>query len=284
MNSILNEDTRLLIQTHQETVIDVYDNVIHPTVGAIIVPFKSEVIIAFHGTNFDRKEDHITNFEARLMKSDYSPGFYHSGFLRLSNNIVPEIIKVLHQYYDALTAEQLKIHIYGHSMGAGLAQLLTQYLQHQYQELSLETIVFGSPKVMCPVAAKAYDQRNQSKTIRVENPLDLAIYMPTQFMGYGVVNNAILLPNTYSDMMRNHGIEGYLESILKLRQQFRDQGVTSVSLEDYITASAKFNPIHSWMPYAHHRSKNSSFSEFMQLLGHGLSRGIQSIIRALPFK
>lgn len=284
IDSITNKDTYNLIHKHQKAAIDVYDNLTNPTVGAVIIPLEKEVIIAFHGTNFSRKDDHITNFESKLVSSHYAPGSYHSGFLRLFHGIIPEIIKTLHQRYSNLLSSPPKIRIYGHSMGAGLAQLLTQYMQYHYNELDMETIVFGSPKVMCPIAAEAYNDKNNNKTMRVENPLDLAIYMPTQFMGYGVVNSAILLPNTYTDMMRNHCIEGYLDSITTLRQQFRDQGVISVSFSDYIAATAKFNPIHPWMPHASHRSKISPLSEFVQLIGHGLSQGIQAIIKALPFR
>lgn len=282
INSIKNKDTLKLIDQHKEVSIAVYDDPINPNVGAIIIPLETEAIIAFHGTNFSRKDDHITNFESKLIPSPYAPGLYHAGFLRLSNGVIPKIIKILNQTYDDLSS--LKIGIYGHSMGSGLAQLLTQYIQHNYENLDVETIVFGSPKVMCPIAADAYNNKNNNRTMRVENPLDLAIYMPTQFMGYGVVNHAILLPNTYTDMTKNHCIEGYLDSITTLRKQFRDQGIISVSADDYIATTAKFNPLHSWMPYTSTPSKISPFSEFIQLVGHGLSRGMQAIIRALPFK
>jgi hypothetical protein len=284
IDSIKNKDTYNLIHIYQDAVIDVYDDATNPTVGAVILPLEKEVIIAFHGTNFSRKDDHITNFESKLVKSPYAPGLYHSGFLRLFNGIIPQIIKTLHQQYNNLDSDPPKVQIYGHSMGAGLAQILTQYMQYHYNGLDIETIVFGSPKVMCPIAADAYNIKNHNKTMRVENPLDLAIYMPTQFMGYGVVNNAILLPNTSTDMMRNHCIEGYLDSITTLRQQFRDQGIISVAFSDYIAATAKFNPIHPWMPHTSHRSKISPLSEFIQLIGQGLSQGIQAIIKALPFK
>lgn len=284
IESIQHEGTRDLVNQYKDIAIDIYDDSTHPKAGAIIIPLETETIIAFHGINFARKSDHITNLESNLTHSPYAPGLYHAGFLNISHAITPKIIHVLEMKLGSLNAQPHKIKIYGHSMGAGLAQLLTQYLQHQYENLEIETIVFGSPKVMCPLAATSYNEKNNSRTLRIENPLDLAIYMPAQFMGYGVVNNAILLPKTHSDVMRNHGIEGYLESIDTMRQQFRTQGIQSVSLSDYIAASARFNPVHPWMPSGNGISAKSSVSEFMHLMGHGISKGIQSLIRFLPFK
>jgi hypothetical protein len=282
--SVPHEGTRQLVNTYKDIAIDVYDDSKHPIAGAVIIPLGKETIIAFHGINFTRKSDHITNLESNLTHSIYAPGLYHAGFLSISNAITPKIIHVLETKLGSLSAHPHKIKIYGHSMGAGLAQLLTQYLQYQYENLEIETIVFGSPKVMCPLAAISYNEKNKNRTMRIENPLDLAIYMPAQFMGYGVVNNAILLPKTHSDMMRNHGIEGYLESIDTLRQQFRNQGVQSVSMSDYIAASARFNSVYPWMPSNTSIAAKSSVSEFLQLMGHGISKGIQSLIRFLPFK
>jgi hypothetical protein len=286
IESIQHEGTRQLVNTYKDIAVDVYDDSKHPKAGAIVIPLDKEIIIAFHGINFTRKSDHITNLESTLTHYPYAPGLYHAGFLSISNAMTPKIIHILEMKLGSLHTYPHKIKIYGHSMGAGLAQLLTQYLQHQYENLDIETIVFGSPKVMCPLAALSYNKKNNNRTMRIENPLDLAIYMPAQFMGYGVVNNVILLPKTHSDVMRNHGIEGYLESIDTLRQQFRTQGIPSVSMSDYMAASARFNPVHPWMSSNNSNSisTKSSVSEFMQLMGHGISKGIQSLIRFLPFK
>jgi hypothetical protein len=286
IESIQHEGTRQLVNTYKDIAVDVYDDSKHPKAGAIVIPLDKEIIIAFHGMNFTRKSDHITNLESTLTHYPYAPGLYHAGFLSISNAMTPKIIHILEMKLGSLHTYPHKIKIYGHSMGAGLAQLLTQYLQHQYENLDIETIVFGSPKVMCPLAALSYNKKNNNRTMRIENPLDLAIYMPAQFMGYGVVNNVILLPKTHSDVMRNHGIEGYLESIDTLRQQFRTQGIPSVSMSDYMAASARFNPVHPWMSSNNSNSisTKSSVSEFMQLMGHGISKGIQSLIRFLPFK
>ena len=284
IESLQHEGTRNLALEYKDIAIDIYDDSTHPRAGAIIIPLETETIIAFHGINFSKKSDHITNLESNLTHSPYAPGLYHAGFLNISHAITPKIIHILETKLGSLNTLSHKINIYGHSMGAGLAQLLTQHLQHQYGNLDIETIVFGSPKVMCPLAATSYNEKNNSRTMRIENPLDLAVYMPAQFMGYGVVNNAILLPKTHSDVMRNHGIEGYLESISTMRQQFRTQGIQSVSLSDYIAASARFNPVHPWMPSAGGISAKSSVSEFMHLMGHGINKGIQSLIRFLPFK
>jgi hypothetical protein len=285
IESIKHEDTLLLFQKHKDITLEVYDDAQHPNAGAIIIPTPSEVILAFHGINFTQKSAHITNFETSLQKSHLLPGAYHAGFLRISSAIIPKIIHVLEQQLGSLNQIKQKFRIYGHSMGAGLAQYLTQYLQHRYDHLDIQTIVFGSPKIMCPIAAKAYNDRNKNRTMRVENPLDLAIYMPTQFMGYDVVNNSVLLPNTHSDLQRNHCIEGYLESIQVLRQQFRTQGIQAVSLEHYLAATSRLNSIHPWMPYSSTgQSTKSSIGEFIHFMGHGINKGIQSLIRLIPFK
>lgn len=285
IDSITHEDTRILFHTHKDIIFEVYDDTHKPNAGAIIIPTDSEIIIAFHGINFTHKSAHITNFESSLQKSIHLPGSYHAGFLTISSAIIPKIIHVLEQRCSSTNQIHQKLRIYGHSMGAGLAQYLTQYLQHHYDRLDIETIVFGSPKLMCPIAAKAYNDKNKSQTMRVENPLDLAIYMPAQFMGYDVVNNAILLPKTHNSIPRNHEIEGYLESVQTLRQQFRTQGIQAISLQHYLAATARLNPFHPWMPYSSSVSKSqSSLAEFIHLMGHGINKGIQGLIRLIPFK
>lgn len=284
IETITNSDTRKLIEDHKDIAIDIYDDVHNPKAGAIVIPLETETIIAFHGINFSKKADHITNFDSHLIQSPFAPGMYHAGFLNTSHTIIPKIIHVLESKVGLLNDLTSTIRIYGHSMGAGLAQLMTQYLQYQYENLNIETIVFGSPKVMCPIAATAYNEKNMNRTLRIENPLDLAIYMPAQFMGYGVVNTSILLPALHSDVIRSHEVEGYLDAINTVRRQFRTQGIESVSLADYIAASAKFNPIHSWMQSVGGTPQKTSIAEFLHLMGHGISKGIQSLIRCLPFK
>lgn len=285
IDSILHEDTRRLFNKHKHETFEVYDDSEHPNAAAIIIPLKEEIIIAFHGINFSQKSAHITNFESSLQKSPILPGSYHAGFLKISSAIIPKIIDVLEHKCGFLHQNAQKFRIYGHSMGAGLAQCLTQYLQHRYDHLDIQTIVFGSPKIMCSIAAKAYNEKNKNRTMRIENPLDLAIYMPTQFMGYDVVNNSVLLPNTHSNLHRNHGIEGYLESIQSLRHQFRSKGIQSISLEHYLTATARLNSIHPWMSYSSNgQSYTSSIGEFFHYMGHGINKGIQSLIKLIPFK
>jgi hypothetical protein len=284
IDSIRHTGTRNLIQAHHDIAVDIYDDSHNPKAGAIVIPLETETIIAFHGINFSKKSDHVTNFDSHLIHSPFAPGLYHAGFITISHAIIPKIIHEIETKLGLLSAHTNKIRIYGHSMGAGLAQLLTQYLQHQYENLDIETIVFGSPKVMCPIAAAAYNNKNTDRTLRIENPLDLAIYMPAQFLGYGVVNTPILLPTLHSDVIRSHEIEGYLEAIDTLRQQFRTQGIDAVSLADYTAASARFNPIHSWMPSFRASASKTSISEFFQLMGRGISKGVQSLIRCLPFR
>lgn len=282
---ITHDDTRRLYHMHQGSTLDVYDDTQHPNAGAIIFPMGSNIIIAFHGINFSKKSAHITNLESSLVKSPLLPGSYHAGFLKIFTAIIPKIIHALEEQIGSLHQSHHKFKIYGHSMGAGLAQYLTQYLQHRYEHIDIETIVFGSPKIMCPIAAKAYNEKNNNRTLRVENPFDLAIYMPTQFMGYDVVNTSVLLPNTHSSLHRNHGIEGYLESIHTLREQFRSQGIHAISLEHYLTATARLNSLHPWMPNSSsHRATRSSMVEFIHYMGHGINKGIQSLIRLIPFK
>jgi hypothetical protein len=283
-NTITHTYTRKLIHEHQNIAVDIYDHSRTPKAGAIVIPLETETIIAFHGINFSKKSDHVTNFDSHLIHSPFFPGLYHAGFMTISHAIIPKIIHEIEKKLGLLSSHTHKIRIYGHSMGAGLAQLLTQYLQHQYEDLDIETIVFGSPKVMCPIAAKAYNQKNTNRTLRIETPLDLAIYMPAKFLGYEVVNTPIILPTLHSDVVRSHEIEGYIETVDILRQQFRTQGIKAVSVDDYIAARARFNPIHPWMPSFGNVAAKTSLSEFLQLMGRGISKGVQGLIRSLPFK
>lgn len=283
--TVTHTDTLKLLHAHKEHFIEVFDNKKRPNIGAIVIPIEKKVIVIFNGTNFSKKTEVLVNFDSDLTPYLHAPGLYHAGFLKLGNAIIPKIVEVLNDLYGKDFFSRCELNIYGHSRGGAIAQLLTQYLQHVHTDFDIETIIFGSPKVMCPVAANAYNKQNKNQTLRVENPLDPAIYMPTQFMGYGVVNHPVLLSNTHKEMSKNHELLGYLDSISFTRLQFRNHGIFFVSLKEYNAASSKFNPLYTWTPTnVLSNSRWHATSEFMHLLGHGLSKAIQSMIRALPFK
>ncbi len=283
-DQLTNISTRQLFNTHKTKIIDVYDSDLQTSrLGAIILSGTDQTTIAFHGINFDSQQDHLINFESALVSSNFAPGTYHRGFLNLALRIAPKLTKIL-QNNTENDWKKCPLKIYGHSMGGSIAQIFTQYLQHLYNNLDLETIVFGSPKVMCKTAAKAYNTLNKKRTLRVENPLDLAIYMPSKFMGYEVVNHSLLLPEAYSNISRNHEIEGYLESINRLKTYFADIGVNTISLEHYRAAMQRLNPMSpffSSVPIS--EQIQTPFREFLGIMGHGISQGIQSVIRKLPF-
>lgn len=278
--SINHCDTHKLVCHHQNDVVVVYNNEENPQIGAVIIPLEEEITIIFHGINADRKTDNLINFESRLVSTTYAPGLYHEGFLSLAFAIIPEIVKVLRKKYGTNYTASRKFNIYGHSMGGAIAQLLTQYLQHRYLGIDIETIVFGSPKLMCPIAVNAYNEKNCLRTLRVENPLDFAIYMPTATMGYSTVAGQLILPNIL-DISRTHNIRGYLDILSVLRQQFRQHGIEIVSLDVYTTVMTKLN-LYPWLPSLTEQPSVSAVSEFIQYLGHSLMKGIQNIIPILP--
>lgn len=283
INTGTHKDTSQIIKENSQSTHTLYDDEKKPLVSAVVFNQPQNIVIAFHGINFSNKAYHLKNFESDLTHTNWAPGLYHNGFCNLFNGILPKILSYLNEK-NALNGEK-KIQIYGHSMGGALSQLLTQYLQHTFKHVQTETIVFGCPKVMDPVAANAYNQKNNNRTLRIENPLDLAIYMPKQSMGYGNVNTSFILPSTHNTMARNHDLEGYLESILSFKEKLAKNNIQHISLEHYLQATKRFNILY---PFTQTNTpiqvKNSTFSEFINLMTYNISKGLHSIINLLPFR
>lgn len=278
-----HKDTKNIIQMNQDNITSIYDSEENPLVAAIMFNTPSQLIIAFHGINFDKKTYHLKNFESELTECSWAPGKYHKGFLKLFTGILPKVIHTLTE--GNLLNGTKKLCIYGHSMGGALAQLLTQYLQQTFKGIQTDTIVFGSPKVMCPLAVKTYNTLNNNTTLRVENPLDLAIYMPRRSMGYANVERSLIIPSTYTTMARNHDLEGYLESISTFKDRLAQKNIQHISLEHYLQATKRFNILY---PFTQNNApikvRTSTFSEFIHLMTYNISKGLHSLINLLPFK
>jgi predicted lipase len=275
-------DTKKIIENYADSTEVIYDSSQNPLVCAVVFQNPNKITLAFHGINFANKAHHLKNFESELTPSKIGPGQYHAGFLKLFNSILPNLLSFLNQHNCFYAGKSIAI--YGHSMGGALAQLMTQYLQYTHQNIQPETIVFGSPKVMCPLAAKAYNSKNQNHTIRVENPLDLAIYMPKQSMGYGNVETSLIIPSTHASMARNHDLEGYLESILEFKKKLKQHNIQSMSLAQYKNATKRFNILYPLSQASPHiKIKNTTFYEFINLMTYNISKGVHSIINLLPF-
>lgn len=284
INSFQNSKTHQLYQDIHEKLLDAYDDLpSHASVGAILHIQPQHATIAFHGINFDSQNDHVTNFDSTLVPSKYAPGKYHRGFLNIATKITPNIIAILRQHLGILWY-RYPLKISGHSMGGAVAQLFTQYLQHRYDQLDIETIVFGAPKTMCPTAAAAYNCKNNQRSFRVENPDDLAIYMPTRILGYATVDQSVQLPKLPKSYARNHEIEGYLENLENIKTTLNASGLTHISKEHVLFQKAN-QPATSYLwPFkSPTSSQQTPFEEFLGTIGHSISHGIQAIIRKLPF-
>ena len=102
----------------------------------------SEWTVAFTGTQRDGA-DILSDIRAFPWWNQEMGTFSHSGFLKTTLSIYPEILKLLNERYA------LQVNFTGHSLGGARAQVMASLLRHraEYMRHSLKVYTFGSPKV-----------------------------------------------------------------------------------------------------------------------------------------
>lgn len=131
-------------------------------------------VLAFRGTEVTRRED--VRIDIQATKVSVLEGRIHSGFRIAYDSVSKEIERSL------LKLKNVPLYITGHSLGAALATVATQRLEHnlRIREMIAACYTFGSPRV----GDQHYDMDFKSPIYRVVNTTDIVTIIPLLAMGY----------------------------------------------------------------------------------------------------
>jgi triacylglycerol lipase len=132
------------------------------------------VVLAFRGTEIARRQDIL--IDAKAMRVSVLEGRIHSGFRTAYASVARDIQR------SVLELKDIPLYITGHSLGAALATIATQSLEHnlKIREMIAACYTFGSPRV----GDKHYDREFKSPIYRVVNTTDVVTVIPLLAMGY----------------------------------------------------------------------------------------------------
>ena len=145
---------------------------------AFLVSNGEYAVLAFRGTEVSKKKDLVT--DARATKVSVIEGRVHRGFLDGYNSIREDILKSLKKVLG------LPLYVTGHSLGAALATVATNYLEGEVidgaplRDQIAACYTFGSPRV----GNKQYDRDFKSAIYRIVNTTDIVTVIPLLAMGY----------------------------------------------------------------------------------------------------
>jgi len=131
-------------------------------------------VLAFRGTETAKRHDIVV--DAAAMKVSVLEGRIHSGFRTAYASVARDVQK------NVLKLGDIPLYITGHSLGAALATIATQSLEHhlRIRELIAACYTFGSPRV----GDRRYDREFRSPIYRVVNTTDIVTVIPLLAMGY----------------------------------------------------------------------------------------------------
>lgn len=135
-------------------------------------------VLAFRGTEVSKKKDILT--DAKALKVTMIEGGVHRGFLTAYNSVKDDIEKSLEKVLG------LPIYITGHSLGAALATVATNYLEEVVINKTIlrdqiaACYTFGSPRV----GNREFDKEFRSAIYRVVNTTDIVTVVPLLAMGF----------------------------------------------------------------------------------------------------
>lgn len=150
-------------------------------------------VLAFRGTEPTRIED--IKIDAMAAKLSTIQGKVHTGFVEAYASIEADVEKEVGALKD------IPLYITGHSLGAALATICTQRLEHtpEYRDKIAACYTFGSPRV----GDKDYDLEFKSPIYRVVNTTDVVTVVPLLAMGYIHIGDVRFLGREDAEMRRS---------------------------------------------------------------------------------
>jgi hypothetical protein len=149
-------------------------------------------VLAFRGTEVSKRADMKIDIEAaRVSVLD---GRIHAGFRIAYESVAKEIETSI------LKLKDIPLYITGHSLGAALATVATQRLEHnpRIREIIAACYTFGSPRV----GDNHYDIEFKSPIYRIVNTTDIVTIIPLLAMGYIHIGDVRFLGNREGDFRR----------------------------------------------------------------------------------
>ena len=131
-------------------------------------------VLAFRGTEVTKIKD--LRIDALASKKSVLDGKVHSGFRIAYESVAKDIEE------EVLKIGDIPLYVTGHSLGAALATVATQRLEHnpRIREKIAACYTFGSPRV----GNSDYDIEFKSPIYRVVNTTDIVTVIPLLAMGY----------------------------------------------------------------------------------------------------
>lgn len=159
---------------------------------AFLVSNDEYAVLAFRGTEVTKTTDIKT--DARAFRASVFEGRVHKGFSEAYKSIEIQVLKGLKKIDD------LPLYITGHSLGAALATVATQYLERdpKLRDQIAACYTFGSPRV----GNKEYDRDFKSAIYRVVNTTDIVTVVPLLAMGYVHIGDVRFLEPDMGDIRR----------------------------------------------------------------------------------
>ncbi len=167
-------------------------------------------VLAFRGTEVAKKVDMLTDVSA--IKISTLQGEVHKGFSVAYASVEMDIGNQI------MILEDIPLYITGHSLGAALATVCTQRLEHTpaFQERIAACYTYGSPRV----GDSHFDMEFKSPIYRVVNTTDIVTVVPLLLMGYIHVGDVRYLGRLAGEYKRNIPITRrifyFLLTVLKL--------------------------------------------------------------------
>lgn len=149
-------------------------------------------VLAFRGTEVTKRADIGT--DAKAFKASVFEGRVHKGFGAAYKSIEIQVLKALSK------VEGLPLYITGHSLGAGIATIATQYLERdlELRDQIAACYTFGSPRV----GDREYDRKFKSSIYRMVNTTDIVTVVPLLAMGYIHIGDVRFLEPGMGDVRR----------------------------------------------------------------------------------
>ncbi len=149
-------------------------------------------VLAFRGTEVTKREDIKIDVTASTIS--VLDGRVHSGFRNAYESVAKDIEA------SVLKLDGLPLYITGHSLGAALATVATQRLEHNphIREMIAACYTFGSPRV----GNSHYDIEFKSPIYRVVNTTDIVTVIPLLAMGYIHIGDVRFLGAKDGDFQR----------------------------------------------------------------------------------
>lgn len=196
-------------------------------------------VLAFRGTETNKIKDVKTDIA--VTKTSILQGHVHNGFMNAYKSIADDIKKSL------LELKDIPVYVTGHSLGAALATVATQNLEHdhrfpRFRDMIAACYTFGSPRV----GNSHFEREFKSPIYRIVNTTDIVTTIPLLAMGYIHIGDvrylgaregefqrgvpflrrlllfAVAVFKLFSPVVMDHGIAKYRSKLEKIAERRND--------------------------------------------------------------